>query len=402
MSLKMSKVKTVLFALTCFLSSFTIMWQMYEVVIINDLYVAFPDNTGIITGILSWPAIVTAFASLIAGSLLKKLSTKKELILAGILMLAGIVPLFSVNVYVLLICSMLMAFAAGISNTAGMAILSEVFTDEARRSRMMGWYNASMSLLSCGITMIGGILAAQGWQFGFNIYWYVVPMLILMILFLPDIRPEDRVQEDAGDEAGNAASAKSGFGKRFWMFYISAFIFFIAYCPFFSFISVYIAENNLGGTGFIGIASTVTTVGSFMIGLIFGILFSKMHRTLNLLFYIMPVFVYLMLYFVPAQPTTILGALIYGICYGGVFTFIYAYPGYCVPMEKMGMAMGLMTMNYSIGIFLGVYVATWLMNANGGLITNTYPAAIVILLAAVILEAVCCVMDKKDGIFQEC
>ena len=37
MSVKMSKAKASLFALACFLSSFTIMWQMYEVVIINDL-----------------------------------------------------------------------------------------------------------------------------------------------------------------------------------------------------------------------------------------------------------------------------------------------------------------------------------------------------------------------------
>ena len=57
MSIKMSKLKAFLFAFTCFFSSFTIMWQMYEVVIINDLYVAFPNDAGIITGILSWPEL---------------------------------------------------------------------------------------------------------------------------------------------------------------------------------------------------------------------------------------------------------------------------------------------------------------------------------------------------------
>lgn len=400
MSVKMSKVKAFLFALACFLSSFTIMWQMYEVVIINDLYVAFPDHAAIITGILSWPALLTALASLAAGSLLKKLSTKTELIIAGVLMLAGIVPAFSANVYVLLICSILMAIAAGISNTAGMAIISEVYLDENKRSRMMGWYNAAMSLLSCAITLIGGVVAVQGWQTGFHIYWFTVPMLLLCILFLPNIRPQDRVSEEEAGAKTAGGKAKGGFGARFWLFFISVFIFFIAYCPFFSYISLYISENNLGGTDFTGLASTLTTLGSFVIGLVFGFLFAKMHRTLNLLFYILPIVVYAMLYFAPSQATTIAGSLIYGICYGGVFTFIYAYPGYCVPMEKQGMAMGLMTMNYSVGIFLGVYVGEWMMGANGGSITATYPMTMVILAVAVVLELICCLKDSKDKLFQ--
>ena len=397
MSIQMSKIKSVLFALACFLSSFTIMWQMYEVVIINELYIAFPNDAGIITGILSWPAMITALVSLAAGALLKKMSTKMELILAGVLMLAGLGPLFSGDVNVLLVCSILMAAAAGISNTAGMAIISEVYIDDNKRSRMMGWYNAAMSLLSCLITLVGGVLAVQGWRIGFNLYWFVVPMLLLCILFLPNIRPQDRAVEEGG---ASGAKTKGGFGGRFWLFFISVFIFFIAYCPFFSYISLFISENNLGGTDFIGLASTLTTVGSFVIGLIFGVLFAKLHRTLNLLFYILPILVYAMMYFAPSQATTIAGCLIYGICYGGVFTFIYAYPGYCVPMEKQGFAMGLMTMNYSVAIFLGVYIGEWLMGANGGSITGAYPAAIGILAVATVLELVCCVKDSKDKIFQ--
>ncbi|POP30571.1 hypothetical protein C3B58_20590, partial [Lactonifactor longoviformis] len=223
MSVKMSKAKASLFALACFLSSFTIMWQMYEVVIINDLYMVFPNHAAIITGILSWPALLTALASLAAGSLLKKLSTKAELIVAGVLMLAGIVPAFSADVYVLLVCSILMAIAAGISNTAGMAIISEVYLDENKRSRMMGWYNASMSLLSCGITLIGGVLAVQGWQTGFHIYWFTVPMLLLCILFLPNIRPADRPSEETAGAENSGSRTKGGFGARFWLFFISVF-----------------------------------------------------------------------------------------------------------------------------------------------------------------------------------
>jgi MFS family permease len=398
MSIKMSKLKELLFALTCFFSSFIIMWQCYEVVIINELYIAFPDNAGIITGILSWPAIVTAAASFLAGSLLKKLSTKTELIMASVMLLAGLLPIFSANVYVLLISSIIMAAAAGFSNTAGMAIIGEVYSDGNRRSQMMGWYNAAMSILGCCISMAGGVLAIQGWQVGFNLYWVVIPMLVMCILFLPDIRPQDRAAEGMEE---SSESKKGGLGGRFWLFYIAACVFFVAYCPFFSFISVYISENNLGGTDFIGIASTLTTVGSFVAGLIFGVLFARLHRSLNLMSYILPIGVYAMLYLFPCRTTVIAGSLIYGLCYGCVFTFIYAYPGYCVPMDKMGFVMGLMTVNYSVAIFLGVYVAQWLMAANGGSITATYPAAILILAVSAVLELVGCIKDKKDKLFEQ-
>ena len=59
-----------------------------------------------------------------------------------------------------------------------------------------------------------------------------------------------------------------------------------------------------------------------------------------------------------------------------------------------------MTMNYSVGIFLGVYVGEWLMNANDGSITATYPATIIILAAAIVLELICCLKDRKDKLFQ--
>ena len=399
---EMSKARTVLFCIALFLSTFTIMWQMYEIVIVNDLYVAFPDNAATITGLLSWPSLVTALASMIAGPMLSKISTKTELVIAGVLMLAGIVPAYVNNIWVLLVCSLLMAFAAGISNTAGMTIIGEVFLEDKMRNSVIGWYSASMSIISAIMTMLGGVLAVNGWQVGFNLYWYVVPMLILCILFLPNVKPEDRVaEEEPAPEAEASAQPQTqkGFGKRFWMFFISVFIFCMAYCPFASFLSVYVAENSLGGSDFSGLVVTLTTVGSLIISFIFGALFSKMNRGLNVLCYILPIFVYLLMYLFPSVPMTIVGSLVYGFSYGGMFSFIYAYPAYVVPAEKQGTAMGLMTMNYSVAIFLGVYVASGLMTALGGTITAVYPFGILMLVVALCFEIPGYLKDRKEHLF---
>lgn len=402
------KVRTALFCIALFLSSFMVMWQMYLVVIVNDLYVAFPSDAGIITGILSWPALVTAVSSLLAGALLSKVSTKAELVASGILMLSALGPVFSSSIYVLLACCILMATAAGFANTAGMTIIGEVFHEEEKRDRVIGWYNATMSLISCGITLVGGMLAVNGWQAGFNVYWFVVPMLVLCILFLPDIRPEDRTAcescraEEAGadDEEEGRRDGKAGFGSRFWIFYISAFAFFVAYCPFFSFISVYVSENALGGTDFAGLATSLTTVGSCIAGIAFGFAFDRMHRGLNVACYVTPILVYLAMYLFPSRAMTVVGCLVYGICYGGVFSFIYAYPGFCLRSDKSGMAMGFMTVNYSVGVFLGVYATTWLMDMLGIGVTATYPFAIGMLAIALCFEIPGWLRDRRDGLFE--
>lgn len=183
------------------------------------------------------------------------------------------------------------------------------------------------------------------------------------------------------------------------MFFISTFIFFMAYCPFATFESVYISENGLGGTDFAGLCVTLTTVGSLIISFIFGMLFSKMNRGLSVMCYILPVFVYLLMYLFPSVPMTIIGSVVYGFSYGGIYSFIFSYPGYVVPAEKMGTAMGLMTMNCSLGVFIGVYVATWLQTALGGTITAVYPAAIVMLIVALCFEIPGFIRDRKSHLF---
>jgi MFS family permease len=398
MSVKMSKAKAFLFAATVFFTSFTVMWQMYEIVIVHDLYGAFPENAGIITAILGWPALITAVGSLLAGWLLKKISTKLELIIASALICVfGITAPFGNNAMWLLVCSFIMALAAGFANTAGMAIISEVYADDAKRSRMMGFYNAAMALLGAFLTLAGGILALKGWQNGFKLYWVCVPMLLMSIFLLPNIRPADRDQEGHSAEEGAGSGPKEKLGKRFWWFFASSFLYFTAYCYFLSFISVYVAENNLGDVAFTGTLSTLSTAGSFISGLVFGALFSRLRRKVNYIYFIVTVLCLAWLWLAPDRIGAIVVSVLCGICYSGVFTTCYAYASNCAPASRHGFVMGLMTFCYSAAIWLGVYLVTWCMENAGGHITPTYPWAIGLLIVGTIIEIVWCVKDDKEG-----
>lgn len=396
MSIKMSKMKAVLFAITACITSFTVMWQMSEIVIVNDLYIAFPGSESMITVILSWPALLTALSSLLAGSLLKKISTKMELIIAGVLMLFGIAAPWANNIIWLIVCSFLMAIGAGFSNTAGMSIISEVFIDEKKRASQMGYYNAVMSLLGVAITFLAGIFALQGWQAAFRVNWFAVPMLIMTIVFLPNIKPEDRVQEaeyEAGEETATLAEGK-GFGSRFWIYFISMFIFFIAYSCFFTYISLYVGQNELGDSAFTGTCSSLTTVGSFCAALSFGFFYSKMHRKYSIMCIILPMLGYAWAWLAPSKIALLIISTVYGFCYGGIFTMIYVFASELVSPSKNGLAMGIMTFNYSIAITIGTYLFSFLMGSSG-LITPTYPFAMGILAVALIIEVICSIGKRK-------
>jgi MFS family permease len=123
----MSKVRTVLFAISVFVTAAAVMWQSVEIVVANELYVAFPESEALVTAIMSWPGMLTAITSVLTGFALSKITTKVELIIACLLMLTGVLVTFSDSKTLLLVCSLLMAIGAGFANTAGMSIISEVF-----------------------------------------------------------------------------------------------------------------------------------------------------------------------------------------------------------------------------------------------------------------------------------
>lgn len=390
----MSKGKAALFIVTCWMTTFMAMWQMGEIIVANDLYAVFPDDAGLITAMLSWPTLFTAAGSLIAGALLKRLSTKAELLISGISGLVMIAAPRTGSMLILLICSLIAGTGAGFANTAGMSILSEVFIDEKLRSKHMGLYNAAMAAIGAACSYVAGIAAVNDWQGAFIINWLAVPMIIMSLLFLPDIRPEERAGSEGAFEDANGADQKKGFGAKFWIFFISTFLFMVSYVPLSTLVSVYIAENNFGTTAFSGTCSSLGTVGSFCMGLLFGVLYGKLHRKITLLVTGLDIVLYLLAIFIPGKITVALVSLLLGASYGAIMSLLYAYASEIVPISQNGMAMGLMTLDYSLAVTVGVYVYQFLLGAMGGL-TPTLWVSLGICAVVFLIEMLSAFAEKK-------
>lgn len=397
------KARTAVFVAAVFLTTFVSNWQLVQYVIINDLYVAFPQDGNAVTAMMSWPSLFAVAASLISGYALERVSAKSLLVLSSALMCVfGFVVSFTTDVYVIMASCFVLSIAGGMANTAGMAAIGAVFVDERTRSNVMGYYNAATAVCGAAISFIGGILAVQGWQIAFRLYWFAPVVLLASILFIPSIKPEQSADEsdepavEATEGSSKGLGGMSGLGSRLWIFILSIFVFQVAFCFFYCYISVYVSENALGDTVLTGTLSTINTVFSFLGGLVFGRVFAKLRRSSFFIYIGCSLVALVWLCAAPSVASAVVAAVLYGFSYGSVATLAYAYAACCVPQEKNGLVMGLMTCDIYLAIFVGTYLAAVMMGMLGS-ITATFPYAAGILVIPLVIEVFACRRDRREG-----
>ena len=407
MAQQLSKVRTVFFSITLWVSALLIAWQTVLVVIVNELYIAFPNDGALVTALISWPGAVTALVSVLAGWLLGRISTKAEMIIACILVLSGIIVTFVPGITAALVCCFIMAIGAGFANTAAMELISQVFDDERRRASHMGYYNAANAGSGVFLAMASGLLAVNGWSFAFNLYYIALVPLVLSILFIPRFpaqssetdtpSPARETDADQDTQSNIGNDAKKPLGLRFWSFFISMFIFYAAYCFFFVYSSVYVAENGLGDSVFAGMLTSVLTAGGLVGTLCFGRIYMRLGRKYGLTCQFIQFAMFVVVWSIHSQPTAIIAAFLFGFTYFSSLSMVFAYAADVVPSGRRGFAIGLMTCCTTAPIPLGCTLASTAMALNGGAITPTFPIAMGILLIPMAIETIALVKQRGKG-----
>lgn len=405
-----SKLYATLFCGASFLNCFVVLHDMASFVLANDLFVAFPDDYNTVTLILTIPAVFTIIFSIIAGWLLKYISTKTELIISNALAcIFGIFGCAIPTAGFILFTSIMLGIAAAFGNTAGCSVLAEVFQEEGRRSRMMGYYSAAASLMGVFLTYGVGLLITLGWKHAFDIWYISLVTLILSIFFTPGIKPSQRIEDSSEEQDEQSTESEMilskerhflGFPTRFWTLWISALIFYTFYQAFTSYSSVYVAENQLGTSVYAGAIVAMSTLSATVIGIFLGRIFQKMRRTFNYIIYIIPIVAMIGFALIPGKVTSMVFALLIGISYGSWYGISYAYGCCCVPLAKQGMAISIMFAALNLGVTIGGLWAGKAMAVLGG-ITPVFKFCIIGLAAGLIFEHFCIRKDIKDRFLME-
>lgn len=98
----------------------------------------------------------------------------------------------------------------GVTNTAALSILAVMYTDEAEHGKFVGWYNMVMSIMGALMAFVAGILAVNGWQHAFWTYYISIPVLAMLIIFLPSMKPQAKA---ASEESAESDKVEAGWWK---------------------------------------------------------------------------------------------------------------------------------------------------------------------------------------------
>lgn len=392
MKVEMSKTKRTLCLVALMLTNLAVMNDLVVIPVISNLYGEFPEHMGLVNYIVSGPALIIVLASLFASFLCKKLDKKIVLITGALFFAVGaLLGILIINPFYMAFMRTLVGIGAGIEQVVAVSMIADVYEDENERAKVTGYYNATMSFVGIAYSYLAGMLANTGvWTNAFLCYWAVIPMLVFLFLFVPSVKP-DRIQQT------DQNVQKEALGFRFWALECSWFIANLLFgATVLYYVSVYVAENQLGDVAFTGIATSVKQVVGFVLCLFFGGIYSKLKRgTITVSYFIAAVTLVYMIVS-PSKFSAVVIATICGCCYKIVFSYMYAHGFSLVPSSRIGDSVGITTAVYGIGTFFSSYFATWLMKVMGTeRVTETWMVAAVLFAALGIIEIILTISEKK-------
>lgn len=390
MALKWPKHKCFLFYAALILTNVIIMNDLVVVPIVNDLYTVFADHPMGVSTIISAPSIVTIFAALIVPRMMKKWSHRQLIVACSVLFC--VVSIFGCaveNVYYMIACRVICGFCYAVINVVYVALVAEVFVDVKRRAQFMGVFNGMMSLIGAVMGFAAGMLATGGWQQAYRVYWAAVPMLIMVIFFIPKPADIDTGMAESGEEEvfGDGTAAQAG-ASRFPVMMLVFLIFNICYTLFSNFNSVYVMENGLGNQAFAGTLTSVGTIASAVICMLFGAIYEKLRGKVGVLCCASLLVGTALCCFIPSQLSAMVNSVLSCMGYGVFMTFVYTHTPSIVAPEKVESSIGLITAVSCIGMTLSSYIQPWLTGLFGGSFTSSLMVSLCAVAVITVVEII--------------
>lgn len=396
MNIKSEKLRNTLLMLTLILSTMAVMGDMVVISVAGNIFETYADvNVVVLNFFLSGPVLIGAVSGLVAGKLMQYISKKKLLIVAfGIFSIGAIFGNAIHSAYYMVGMRMLVGVGIGMVGVIAMAIIADVFVDENKRSTMMGIFNGGMAAVGAILGAVSGVVATMGWETVFSIYLATIPVLIMILLFVP----ADKLSASDSEVLGNAAGSteeKLPWGKVIPL--AGSVLFYnIIYCIVFYQISMIVIEKGIGDLALIGTLSALGTVGSFLASFSFGSYYKVLKRVTPVIGYSVMALSYGILYFSTSSVLAMVACTLLGATFGMGMSYFFMHCTMIVPESKIPMSIAVTNFAMSIGGFLSVYVATMLQGVIGvGTITEIMPVLIGTLVVGAIISVVLNIKDKK-------
>ncbi len=339
-----------------------------------DIAAAFPDKSPEQVALLmTLPSLATIFACLVVPFIWKKLGMKNTIILGLVIFtICGLIPVFVKSWGIICFSRCAIGVGAGFVNTLNNAAIFRLF-DGDEQDTMLGWQQIGNDVGYIIMAISAGYLALAGWQAGFWVHIVgLVSLIITIVCFPQDMKNGKSIFVDAEEEAANAAQKAANKGKTHltgitlsWLVLV---LIFEGTLHTFSMNVSYLAVENGMGSVEAGYASTLMTVGGFIIGLFFGKLAPKLGRLTTTVGCIID-FAALMccaLVYIGAKPLIYVAGFLVGFGMVIVFSSMTAHCMRNVNFATQSLVAGFFMICINGGQFLNPYWAGFLTNTFGG------------------------------------
>jgi predicted MFS family arabinose efflux permease len=397
MNEKSEKAQNFLLMLVLGLSTIAAMNEMVIIPVVGNLFHDFAGtNIAALNYILSGPRVISALCSLLCVKLLYVIG-KKNLIIIGFVAFAVSSILGDVihNPYYMMVMRSITGAGMGITTVGAMAIISGVFVNEKERSSMIGIYNASMTGVGAILGWVSGLVGAAEWRMVYRIYLAAIPVLVMMIIFIP----KDKVATEEGAVKMHASGGEKTPWKRILLMEIAFVIFTIAYFVVFLQISMIVTAKGLGGVSLSGLLSALGTVGGMAFSVSFGLYYNRFRRFTICIGFALMALSYWMLWSAASVPMALIANILIGASYGLGVSYYMTHCTIIVPPFQIPLSISITSTVLNIGAFLSTYCGTLLQKILGAsTIVEVIPVLIAILAAGAALSLIFSIVERKKSL----
>ena len=258
------------------LSSFAAWIYCIAVVVLGLIYQAYPGQESVAILISTLPTIMMMVAAFASSIILRVCNRKLVVvvsmavsIVAGLLILLVDMPLTGV-----VICSTLLGIPGGTIASANPTVLA-IVAPPALKDKVLGWHNALMMLGMAIFTLLGGVFAKTGrFQDGYKTVLLLLPILILVVLFYPNVDKERKTAaashlDEASQEAAEGQPVSGKFPKvavGMLLLYLFGAIFWNAW--FMNYSDYIVNEAHLGTTAMAGVIGSLCSIAGTVSGFV--------------------------------------------------------------------------------------------------------------------------------------
>lgn len=325
-----------------------------------DIAAAFPDKTPEqIQLLMSLPSLVCIFSSILSAWVSKKIGLKNTIVAGlAIFTIAGIGPVFSANWSIIVLSRCLIGFGTGFVNTLNNTAIFTYFDGE-EQDTMLGWQQIGNDIGYIIMALAAGYLALISWQAGF---WVHLVGLIALVLTIA-LFPQDKKSGAKAVEETAKVEGKVHLTMESIVWLILILVFEGTLHTFSMNVSFLVTETGVGGSVVSGYASTLMTVGGFIIGLFFGKLSGLTKKATFAIGAFIDVLALLLCYFTNNNSFTVLaGGFLIGFGMVIVFSSGTAHCMRNVNAATMSLVSALFMVCINGGQFLNTYWASFLSN----------------------------------------